>query len=398
MTIPRPRLVLGFTLLLSPIGCGLLLGLDDKDLAPDPSTDAAVTDAVVAPPAPDALANADAASLDGGDAAPAVVWPVYSVESFAEGQQGPWGVAVDDAHVYWSNEVEGTIRRRAKTSDAGVVEVARDLPHPEDISAGPNAISWIATNAPVVTAESPDGGDAGPLALPVAGRVDRFIDGGSGLTVLDRDVNERKYRRLTRGRFNADGGAQIREGGYFLQQIGVVFDDRDSIAQVAVNGDWDSIAHSVGATHVWVAMKGAGLMRAPLDGKSAPVSVADDSVVDVTTDGQNPFWLTRGGVVRTLAADGSTVTLSRGDPAPYGRIALDSKYVLWLRSEQDSPTEGSVLIARRDGTTPLPGMIADRQNGPRSIALERDSRNVLVAYFTTYGDGRVKRVRITPEP
>src|SRR5687767_3583418 len=88
--------------------CAVVVGLEDKQPYPIETSEAAPpidgtekTEAGAEAPPPDS-AEVDAGHEGGG-------------EVIATGQASPYGIVVDEAYLYWTNEANGKVMRRLKT-------------------------------------------------------------------------------------------------------------------------------------------------------------------------------------------------------------------------------------------------------------------------------------------
>ena len=58
-------------------------------------------------------------------------------------QQGPQEIAIDDTHLYWSNEVEGSVNRVAKRGGPATA-LARNQQRPYGVCVDTKYVYWVA--------------------------------------------------------------------------------------------------------------------------------------------------------------------------------------------------------------------------------------------------------------
>lgn len=361
--------------------CAVVAGLEDKeplDVSPsDGSGDGAV-----------GVTDADP---DGGT-------PLL-VETFASSQANPWGVAVDEAFVYWTNEGDGTVARAPKTGGAPLV-LARGQAEPQRILVDAINIVWHAAN----TAKRTDDGTGQEVAEIV--RIDKQTITGDGgvLTRIDtsREVSKlramavadvadnslwttwndqvRKYRRDSNGnQREVVRDLQVQQPAaiaaddasvyWFLQQPSELW-------RIGKNFDQSGVDAGLGAI-------------AKLPG--------NPEVKDMISDGTALYMVTTGGTVfkvPTPAAGGGgiPIPLATNQPFPRG-IADDATHVYFTRtSGDDAPGQGEVVRVAKAGTDTR--VLVRGLDKPRGIAVDVSADGARTAYWANAGDGTIKRARL----
>jgi hypothetical protein len=180
-----------------------------------------------------------------------------------------------------------------------------------------------------------------------------------------------------------------REGSNNAQNVVKPLDARDPTA-VAVD-DVNAYFFLQQPEQVWRVPKtatdtiDAGVPIATLDALA--------EVADMTTDGTSLYLVTTGGAVLGLPTPGggTATTLATGQPFPHG-IAVDDAYVYVTHSSgAETDSDGAVVMVPKAGGQSVE--LAKALNRPRGIAVDVAADGTHTVYWTTYGDGKIWRVR-----
>jgi hypothetical protein len=90
-----------------------------------------------------------------------------AVQTIAQGQSKPWGLDVDGAYVYWSNQLGGAIMR-ALDDGSGTPQVVASASQPGDLAVHAGNVYWIDQGSNVWVAPE-TGGTASVAASPGTG-------------------------------------------------------------------------------------------------------------------------------------------------------------------------------------------------------------------------------------
>jgi hypothetical protein len=240
------------------------------------------------------------------------------VTTLASGQGGPDSLAVDDTHVYWTNEDDGTVR--SVPLGGGSVTT---------LASGQGALMSVATDGKYVywadeylgtVSEVPVGGGSvttlasgqnGPFSVAVNGGYIYWVNIGHD-TQADGSVNKAPL----------GGGSVTTLATGQNQPVYVAVDGTH--AYWVNDPDYNNQAHGT-VSEVPV---GGGSVKILATGQSHPFSLA--------VGGTHAYWGTYvyggGGTVNKVPlAGGSVTTLASSQNGGYS-VAVDGKYVYWISS------------------------------------------------------------------
>lgn len=369
--------MLGLALGAGSIACAVVAGLEDKEAYPTES-EAAIGDGAV----PD------------GRSMPVDSGPVGVPQVFAKGQAKPWGVAVDDGFVYWTNEGDSTVMRAPKSGGAPAM-IAHDQLEPHRILVDGTHVIWHNTNLanhPLVDGgpdlleivdlpKSAIGTDAGLVKIQTTKVVSRLRD--LAMTKAPDDQLWTAYdTRVTRyHRSSPQAARDVSRGLLAKQPSAVAVDD--------VNVYW----FLQQPFEVWANTKNfddggadAGILIATLPGSP--------EIGDMVVDGTALYMVSTGGALLKvpMAGDGGSVQLATGHSFPKA-IVQDDKYVYFTRSSgDDAAGQGVVVMVSKAGDETK--IVAQGLDKPRGLALDVASDGAHVVYWANYGDGTIRRTRV----
>lgn len=365
------------------VACAAVVGLEDKQ--PYPAADAAVE---AGPPFGDAGAESDAPLQ--GDAGFVVGPP----EAFATGQGKPWGVAVDDAYVYWTNEGDENVMRAPKAGGPAVV-IARDQAEPHRILVDSTNVIWH--NANFANAQK---GDAGADVYEITSLAKSTIAQGGAPRKVEDVQTGKSARSIAIAKTPDDQlwstwpdrlRRNNREDSSNAKDIVRPLDPREPTA-LAVD-DVNVYFFLQQPEQVWSAPKTAdgGTTDA---GRS--IATLDNlvEVADMAADGTALYIVTIGGAVLALPtpAGGTATQLATGYAFPRS-VVVDDTYVYFTHSSgTETDTDGAVVMLAKSGAAAIG--LATGQNRPRGIAVDVEPDGSHTVYWATYGDGKIWRERV----
>jgi hypothetical protein len=382
--VRRARIVVvGLVLCAGSAACAAVVGLEDKQ-----PYDADAGASAEGGPAVDVVVPLDAQTQPDGAL---VIGPP---EMFAAGQGKPWGIAIDDAYVYWTNEGDETVMRKPKGGGPAVA-IAQSQAEPHRILVDSTNVIWHNANFANVTK-----GDGGTDVYEISSLAKSALDQDAGVPRRIQDVQTNlKARTIAIARAPDD---QIwstwpdklrrnnREDSNNAKDVVRPLDPREPTA-LAVD---DAFAYFFlqQPEQVWRVPKSA-------DGTTdagVPIATLDNmpEVADMAADGTALYIVTIGGAVLRLPtpAGGATTLLGSGHPFPRS-VVVDDAYVYFTRSSAAETTaDGAVVMLSKAGGNPV--SLAKSQNRPRGIAVDVAPDGSHTVYWATYGDGKIWRVRV----
>lgn len=288
-----------------------------------------------------------------GDAPRGRVAPLQPPQVIAEAQSGVYGVAIDAQNVYWTVELEGTIRSAPKTGEGPITAVsvsAADRPT-ELISDGVR-LYWA--DGPAMRTAEPSGkNNAEAFSTVQSGspRLTRLWLGPVSFVITDSYGGVWQRPR--------DGGRAVDLGRWS--------------ARAAVDG---------GSSFFWITA--SSLMRFTMpEGPEVELAQGEAGPQDLAIDGESVYWLTSSGEVKKIPRDGAlgdATTLAAGQANPT-RMALDDTHVYFTNAG-----DGAVRRVPKGGG-PVED-IATGQGEPFAIVVDTSG-----VYWTNRSGGAVMVAR-----
>lgn len=376
--------MIGSALSAGSLACAVVAGLDDKEPYPAEAGATATT--------PDASTSANDAAADGATAGDG---GLGIVEVVASAQAKPWGVAVDDLYVYWTNEGANTVVRAPKGGGPPVI-IAREQLEPHRILVDPTNVIWH--NANFTSRQTTD---AGTEVFEISRVAKAAIGQDAGVDKIEDVRGNQKARSLAIGSA-ADNflwsawGDKIRRNRRDSDQNG-----KDHVRNLDVQQPTAIAADDLNVywflqqpLEVW--RSGKNFDQAGVDAGVAAISTLTGTpeINEMVADGNALFMVTAGGTLLKVPtpAGGAAVQVATGHPFPRS-IGVDDRYVYLTRSTAaDGPNDGLLVRIAKDGSETV--VVAQGLDKPRGLAVDRALDGAVVVYFASYGSGTVQRVRV----
>jgi hypothetical protein len=280
----------------------------------------------------------------------------------AEGQDGPFGVGVDETHVYWSNETAGEIRRAPKTGGAHeLVAASVDGENefvPTFLLVRPTQLVW---------SNNESGTIGNGLALFACAKR-RCVPAGFGASCPDGNVG-----------LAGDGDeywfANFAVGDLRRAPLG-----EDSTTIVASQGGAAQVA--LDETHLYWTRETAGdggLWRALRDGSNQESLSNLETASGIALSGDTIFVTATSAVHRIPKSGGDAQQLIASQISPAG-IAVAGDRLYWVNAGSPQGSSGSVMVMGTAGEDPE--TLASAQSSPVLIAADETQ-----IFWTNRGDG-----------
>jgi len=363
------------------VACALVAGLEDKQAFPDVS---AREDA-----------GANDARADGSVVAEGSV-PIGVVQVVATGQAKPWGVAVDDGYVYWTNEGDNTVVRQPKAGGTALV-IARDQYEPHRLIVDPTNIIWHNTNL-ANRGGTPNGNNE---LIEIAQLAKTSIGQDAGPKIIEDTRNTSRLRSLAIATA-ADGflwttwDDQVkryrRDDNQGERDVAMDPDPRGPTAIAAddVNVYW----FFQQPFEIWRRAKNFDMQGVDAGSAAIATLLGSPEISDMVVDQEALYMVTSGGVVLKVPTPNGGIAEQLGTGHPFPKaIVADDQYVYFTRtSGDDAVGQGAVVMFAKSGKETK--VVAEGLDKPRGIAIDQGVDGSTTIYWATYGDGMIRRARV----
>ncbi len=364
--------------------CAVVVGLEDKQPYPSEPAETGAPDVTE----PDG--NVPVPPPDGGAGG----------EIVAEDQKAPYGIVVDEAFVYWTNETDGTVMRRVKTLAAPAEKFVVEQPQPQHMLLDNSYVYWSNNNSPKKALS--DGGREIPILLRASrgGAAPQVPNVISRVNDLDRMT---KRISLWNGTIPNDGGVDM---VVFLAQ-------KDETRRFArTGGGFAEVSQAPGPNHDYAAVTTDELhayyfdqtgntlfRRHKLFDKQVPIAQeepvattpASVLIVDIGVDATNVYLVSQGGqvyVVPKVPDGGAASATTLG--APVGAVVksmLVTDTALFV-THWTAGADGEIVRMAKDGTSKV---LASGLSEPNEMFLDIENAKETI-YWTNRADGTVRRL------
>lgn len=366
------------------IACALVAGLEDKEPYP---------------PDPAETSTADETGTSGGDDGalpPGDSGLVGVPEVVATAQSKPWGVATDDAYVYWTNEGANTVVRAPKAGGAPVV-IAADQLEPHRILVDATNVIWHNANL-----SSRQTTDAGAEVFEISRLAKSAIGQDAGADKIEDVRGGSKVRGIAIGSAPDNflwsaWNDKIRRNRRDNGQNG-----KDHVKNLDVQQPTAIAADGVNV--YWFLQQPLQIWRSGKDFDTSGVDAGVDvistltgspEISDMVADGTALFMVTGGGALLEVPTPegGAPVQVVPGlHPFPRS-IGADDTYVYFTRgTAADAPGDGLLIMVAKDGSETK--VVAKDLDKPRGLAIDKGLDGTTTVYWAGYGDGTIRRVRV----
>lgn len=284
--------------------------------------------------------------------------------AIVSGLTNAYGIAVDDANVFWTGYDSGRVMKAPKTGGTPQV-LASGEPYPQFIALDAAHVYWTDGYSPGgrVGRVAKDGGPVetvvsveGPRALALDTSTIYFTVYGLGSPVMSAPLAGGQATILADAQPNGRGIA-VYQGIVYWGNLGAPGED-GSIMQLPVAGGTPSLvaANQGGPGAVAVDASGVywgnfkqpaqGLTMIPLTGGTA-LNLAPDPVgFGLAIDDTRAYFANESGEIKSVPkTGGATCTIASGQPYPY-MLALDAEFVYW--TNYNLGTSSSIWKASKD--------------------------------------------------
>ncbi len=270
------------------------------------------------------------------------------IVELAVAEDNPTSIALDDTHVFWTNEVgAGAVKKVAKTGGTSTTLSAGN--RPDRITTDGTKVYWAQDGT--VKAVSVDGGTVSTLATSTVAVIALDSAWVYWTTHLDGDV-----RRVVKG----GGTASVLASG-------------QSPTGLVVDGD----------VLFWVDRLASKIYELPVTGGTPTVvaSSTGDSTMTLMHHAADLYWpnISTAEILKVAKLGGTPIAIATNE-FPIGALAVDSSGIYWTRLD-----DATIRRANLDGTDPV--VITTTQTSAFGIAL--DDTHI---YWTELLAGRVVKM------
>lgn len=295
------------------------------------------------------------------------VKPPPTVRILATGQDHPWGIYVDDTHVYFTNKgsktTQGSLARIEKRDGAPIEPLVSALDVPYGIAVANGRVYW--------SASKPALGGLGSMSLVDKTHVDPVRRFGGAI--------EEPWAIVVRGNRLFYNDLHARKIGSVALTASI------DISQITALASTDSqpIGLAVDDTHVyWTDSLPGVISKTPLEGGPITTLVArGDKTTGLALDATYAYWSEWGsGRIGKVLKSGGGIAILANDQRGARSVAVDDGRVYWVH-----PPSGTIRsIAKTGGAI---ATHAENQKQPYSLAVDTTS-----LYWVNVDSGEVATI------
>jgi hypothetical protein len=281
---------------------------------------------------------------------------------FADSQTNPYGVAVYNGVVYWTDtsmQPTGTVMMRPADVSAAASMIASAQWGPQDIVANAQGVYWNDFYGGEVRTVPLGGGGSPALAASTSGQIGHFAVDAVNVYYTETDLPTSIFK-VALG--SGGGGGTAFAQGAALQPAALVSDGGKLV--------WSNTAPGT----VLAAPIGDGAQQSTLAGaQSSPTLVA----VDAT----NVYFATPHAIMQAHRdGTGTPSALVSGLPNAPTAMTVDATAIYWTDS-------AAGIVARAPLATGAPSTLASQQSGPHGVAVDGSW-----VYWANFVGGTIARV------